>query len=54
MPGGYPGKIYNLTGVNDVHEHPSAPDLVINTESENIVKSVQRVVDFYKYTNWLP
>ena len=46
LPDGYPDKIYNLTGVNDVYEQPLAPDLVINTESENIGTSVKRVVDF--------
>ena len=48
LPDGYPGKIYNLTGVNDVYEQPVAPDLVINTESENIGTSVKSVIDFIK------
>jgi adenylylsulfate kinase len=48
LPYGHPDKIYNLTGVNDVYEEPSSPDLVINTESENIRISVKKVVDFIR------
>lgn len=46
LPDGHPDKIYNLTGVNDVYEQPSIPDLIINTEFENIEASVKKVVDF--------
>ena len=46
LPDGHPDKIYNLTGVNDVYEQPSVPDLIINTEFENIETSVKKVVDF--------
>jgi adenylylsulfate kinase len=46
LPDGHPDKIYNLTGVNDIYEQPSVPDLIINTESENIETSVKKVVDF--------
>lgn len=43
---GHPDKIYNLTGVNDIYEEPSKPDLVINTESETIETSVKKVIVF--------
>lgn len=46
LPDGHPDKIYNLTGVNDIYEQPSIPDLIINTEFENIEASVKKVVDF--------
>ena len=46
LPDGHANKIYNLTGVNDIYEPPSKPDLVINTQSEDIGESVERVVEF--------
>ncbi|CAN5769506.1 adenylyl-sulfate kinase [soil metagenome] len=46
LPDGHSDKIYNLTGVNDIYEPPLKPDLIINTQSEDIDTSVKKVVDF--------
>jgi adenylylsulfate kinase len=42
----HPDKIFNLTGVNDTYETPSAPDLVIDTSIETAVLSVQKLYEF--------
>ena len=39
------GEIKGLTGVDDVYEPPTAPDLVLRTESSGIDESVDQVLD---------
>lgn len=46
LPDGHPGKITNLTGVNDPFEVPANPDLVIETDKCSIEESVQQLVKF--------
>ena len=46
LPENHPDKIHNLTGVNDTFEIPENPDLVIDTELENIEESVQKLLNF--------
>lgn len=41
-----PGKISNLTGVNDPFDVPSDAELVIRTDEEEVGDSVQRLFDF--------
>ena len=38
------GEIQGFTGVNDPYEEPSAPELVLETATETIEESVQRVI----------
>lgn len=40
------GEITNLTGVNDPYEEPYNPDLIIETDKQNIDSSVQNLVNF--------
>jgi len=42
----HPDKLHHLTGVNDPFEAPSQPDLVIDTEFEQIDQSVGKFMDF--------
>ncbi|MBS1512502.1 MAG: adenylyl-sulfate kinase [Bacteroidetes bacterium] len=41
-----PNKITNLTGINDPFEVPKEPDLYINTDTDTIVKCVNKLVQF--------
>jgi len=42
------GEIKNYTGIDSPYEAPSNPELVIDTESESLEGSVDRVLDFLK------
>lgn len=46
LPEGHPDKLYNLTGVNDIYEEPSAPELVIDTSIESIETAATKLEDF--------
>jgi adenylylsulfate kinase len=48
LPDAHTEKIHNLTGVNDPFEIPQNPDLIINTDSESIERSTEKIVDFVK------
>jgi adenylylsulfate kinase len=39
------GEIKGLTGVDDVYEEPTAPDLVLRTEQSDVAGSVDRVLE---------
>jgi adenylylsulfate kinase len=51
LPDNHIDKIYNLTGINDPFEIPKKPDLIINTDKENIETSTERMIQFIK-TNY--
>jgi adenylylsulfate kinase len=42
------GEIKNYTGIDSPYEAPDNPELVIDTESESLERSVDRVIDFLK------
>ena len=42
------GEIKNYTGIDSPYEAPSNPELIIDTESESLEKSVAKVIDFLK------
>ncbi|TMI61555.1 MAG: adenylyl-sulfate kinase [Bacteroidetes bacterium] len=46
LPEGHAEKISNLTGVNDPFEIPESPDLIIETDKEDIAASVKRLIEF--------
>tara|TARA_R110002110_G_scaffold408765_2_gene630609 strand:+ start:2069 stop:2836 length:768 start_codon:yes stop_codon:yes gene_type:complete len=46
LPDGHPDKIYNFTGISDPFEEPSAADLEINTASEDIEISAEKLEHF--------
>ncbi|HYE55261.1 MAG TPA: adenylyl-sulfate kinase [Chitinophagaceae bacterium] len=46
LPDDHPEKIKNLTGINDTYEAPADADLVIDTGSEGLQESVQKVFEF--------
>lgn len=46
LPDTDPGKLFNLTGVNDVYEEPLHPDLMIDTSSETIEESAGKLYSF--------
>lgn len=46
LPDGDPDKIENFTGISDPFEDPQNPDLVIETDQEDLEKSVQTLYDF--------
>lgn len=46
LPDGAPGKILNLTGVNDTYEPPLLPDLVLETAMETPEESAGRLCAF--------
>lgn len=48
LPEGDKERVNNLTGVNDPFEVPSAADLVIDTDKEDVEASVQKLVDFIR------
>lgn len=46
LPEGHPDKVYGLSGVNGVFEHPLRPDLIVRTHQETEVESGQRLYEF--------
>jgi adenylylsulfate kinase len=46
LPQTHPDHLANLTGINDVFEIPSNPDLVLNTSLENEEESTEIFVSF--------
>jgi len=46
LPEGHAEKISNLTGVNDPFQIPESPDLIIETDKEDIDASVKRLIEF--------
>jgi len=42
------GEIENFTGVSDVYEAPLHPDLVIDTEKNNVARCLSNLIDFLK------
>ena len=42
------GEIKNYTGIDSPYEAPDNPELIIDTESESLEKSVAKVIDFIK------
>ena len=40
------GEIKQFTGISDPFEEPSSPDLIINTDSENLEQSSKKLEDF--------
>ena len=46
LPEGHAEKISNLTGVNDPFEIPESPDLIIETDKEDIAASVKKLIEF--------
>ena len=46
LPDGHPQKVYGLSGVNGLFEHPLKPDLVIRTHRESEAESGQRLYEF--------
>lgn len=40
------GKITNLTGVQDVYEPPTNPEITLNTEQENSVQCAQKILHY--------
>jgi adenylylsulfate kinase len=42
------GEIKNYTGIDSPYEAPDNPELIIDTESESLGKSVAKVIDFLK------
>jgi adenylylsulfate kinase len=42
------GEIKNYTGIDSPYEEPNNPELVVNTESESLEESVDKVIDFLK------
>jgi adenylylsulfate kinase len=46
LPDGAPGKIYNLTGVNDHFDVPENPDLHLDTSNCNVHQSTQALFNF--------
>jgi adenylylsulfate kinase len=50
LPEGDPGKLSNLSGVNDPYEEPGKPELVINTAAIDPVKAARVLRQFIIYT----
>lgn len=42
------GKIANLNGANDKYEIPARPDIVVDTEVENVHESVLKILSYLK------
>ncbi|AXG73163.1 adenylyl-sulfate kinase [Flavobacterium arcticum] len=43
------GEIKNFTGINAPYEKPTTPDVLIETEKENIEAAIEKVVTFVKH-----
>jgi adenylylsulfate kinase len=51
LPDGHPDKIHNLSGINDPFEEPGNPDLVIETDTETVLQSTEKLVKFIESNN---
>ena len=47
------GEIGNFTGIDDPYEAPENPDLVVDTESESLDESVERIMSHLRSQNLL-
>lgn len=47
------GEIKNFTGISDPYEEPENPDLVINTEEEDLESSVEKVLNYLSTNGYL-
>lgn len=45
LPEGHPDKVYGLSGVNGVFEHPMAPDLIIRTDQQSETECGNRLYE---------
>ena len=48
------GELKNFTGIDDPYEEPISPEVVCNTESENIGQSVSNILTALEKLNYLP
>jgi adenylylsulfate kinase len=46
LPDDHPGKISNLTGINDPFERPAGPDLVIHTDRQSVEEASRELLKF--------
>jgi adenylylsulfate kinase len=47
------GEIKNFTGISDPYEEPENPDLIINTEEEDLETSVEKVLNYLSTNGYL-
>ncbi|MEB6195234.1 adenylyl-sulfate kinase [Mammaliicoccus sciuri] len=47
------GEIKEFTGINAPYEEPSNPEIVIDTENESVVESVEKIVAYLKENQYL-
>lgn len=47
------GEIKNFTGVSDPYEEPENPELVINTEAEELHESVEKVLNYFSTNSFI-
>lgn len=48
------GEIANFTGVSDPYEEPLSPEVVVDTETETVEESVQRILDALESLGHVP
>ena len=47
------GEIKNFTGVSDPYEAPENPEVLVNTATETIEESTQKIVDYLEKEGWI-
>ena len=47
------GEIKNFTGISDPYEEPQNPELVLNTEAEDLEDSVAKLLDYFSTNGYL-
>lgn len=47
------GEIKNFTGVSDPYEAPENPEVHVNSGTETLEESVQKVIDYLEKENWI-
>jgi len=50
LPDNNPLKIYNFTGISDIYEAPQQPDLIVDTDKDDILTSKNKIVEFLLQT----
>ena len=48
------GEIQNFTGVSDPYEEPLKPEVVVNTDQENVEESVSKIVKTLELMGYVP
>ncbi len=48
------GEIKNFTGISDPYEPPDHPEIVVDSERQNVQESIQTIIGYLEQHHWIP